>query len=280
MKIVAHMPVRNEEDVIEETVTEAFRWVDTLIVLDGSSTDSTLQLLWMLQKTYHGQAGKTLQVVSERDPGNEFHDYTLRGRLLELTAPHRPDWVVSIDADEIYDSYCDPNGIDVDPLTAIYAAEEAGANVVRCWVPQFWLTFQDLREGALNEDETISVQQRRQWYSWGWMRTFIWKWNDAHYYPVDVPKRTPELPGLNWRQWQVAGPLMPICKHYCFRSLAQGLDRAGARRKRGGRQYFGKYFGRWLVDENLAGLHYREGDEWCTENNHEQVHRYISGGAK
>jgi len=277
VKIVAHMPVRNEVDVIVETVGEAFRWVDTLIALDGASTDGTYERLLHLQEMY-GRMGKTLQVVSEPDPGDEFHDYTLRGRLLELTAPYEPDWVLSIDADEIYDSYYDPNGIEVDPITAICAAEEAGANVVRNWVPQFWLTFQDLREDALNEDETISVQQRRRWYSWGWMGTFIWKWNDAHYYPVDVAKRTPEMPGQDWRQWQRAGPLMPICKHYCFRSLAQGLDRAGTRRERGGRYYFGKYFGRWVVDEQLAGLHYLADDnQWRTENNHARVHQYVSG---
>jgi len=277
MKIIAHMPVRNEIDVIEETVSEVFRWVDTLIVLDGQSTDGTHSLLCDLSSQWK-TAGKTLQVVSEADPGNVFHDHTLRGRLLELTAPHEPDWVLSVDADEIYDTYLAPNGVEVDPITAIYAAEEIGANVVRCMVPQFWLTFQDLREGALDEDETISVQQRRRWYSWGHMGTFIWKWNDAHHYPPKVPKRTPELLGLTWREWQRAGPLMPICKHYCFRSLRQSLARAEERRERGGRRYYGKYFQNWLIDERLAGLHYlAEEGRWCTERNHDAVCAYMAG---
>ena len=59
------------------------------------------------------------------------------------------------------------------------------------------------------------------------MGTFIWRWNPQHFYPKDTPKRTPELPGKTWRQWQIAGPWHPVCKHYCFRSLrqvgAQGL---------------------------------------------------------
>ena len=159
---------------------------------------------------------------------------------------------------------------------AIEVADSAGANVVRSWVPQFWLTFDDIRRGALNEDETVSIQDRRRWYSWGHMGTFAWKYNPDHYYPIDVPKRTPELPGLDWRQWQVAGPVMSVCKHYCIRTVGQGLERARARLERGGRWQFGKYATTWIMDERLAGLHRYDG-LWDTTRNHDRLYEYMGG---
>jgi glycosyltransferase involved in cell wall biosynthesis len=274
MKIVAQMMCRNEADVIRETVSEILRWVDTLVVLDGGSTDGTYGKLLRLAGE-QAIKGKQIEVHCEPDPGDTFADHT-RNRLLELTAPHKPDWVISVDADEIY--HCDHNLNGPYVLDAIHAAERAGANVVRSNVPQFWLTFDDLRRGLLNEDESIPVQKRRRWYSWGHMGTFIWKWNDDHYYPQDTPKRTPELPGLTWRQWQRAGPYMPICKHYCFRSLRQALKRTDERLVRGGRKYFGKYATNWLIDEQLVGLHHLGAHEsWVTAENHLFVGRYMAG---
>lgn len=279
MRIVAHMPVRNEFDIIEETVAEIFHWVDTLIVVDGQSTDGTYSLLCDLRHEWE-RNGKALFLISEADKDDKFTDCDIRTRLLQVTKEFEPDWVISVDADEIYQSYYDPNGNLVTPSTAIEAAEAAGANVVRCLVPQFWLTFSDLRRGALLEEDLVpSIQQRLRWYSWGHMGTFIWKWNDDHYYPEDEPKRTPELPGKTWRDWQIAGPLMPICKHYCIRSLEQGIKRTRERRERGGRRYFGKYFATSLViDEQLAGLHYLGNDgQWCIEINHDRLGQYMGG---
>lgn len=277
LNIVAHMMCRNEVDVIEETVTEILRWVDTLVVLDGGSEDGTRRILDTLSQEYWPH--KNLVVWTELDEGDRFTDHGPRTRLLELTALYDPDWVISVDADEIY--HYDPNANMVSPIDAIYQAHEVGANVVRNYVPQFWLTFQDLRDGALDEDDTISVQERRRWYSWGHMGTFIWRWNPEHYYPKDTPKRTPELPGKTWREWQLAGPCFPVCKHYCFRSLRQALDRAETRRERGGRKYFGKYFQNWLIDEQLAGLyHLGKPEVWQVVDNHGMVCAYMANKIK
>jgi len=274
LNIVAHMMCRNERDVIEETVGEILRWVDTLVVLDGNSTDGTWQIVCEMAGLVES-VGKTIDAHQEADPDDRFAD-TIRNRLLELTARHKPDWVVSVDADEIY--HYDPKSNILSPIHAIRAAELAGANVVRSHTPQFWLTFDDLRHGAVNEDESTSVQKRRRWYSWGNMGTFIWKWHDMHYYPHDTPKRTPELPHMTWRDWQRAGPIKPICKHYCFRSLRQAMARAGGRRERGGRKYFGKYFLNWVIDEEIARLHHLGQDEvWQSTLNEGYVYQYMGG---
>lgn len=278
LNIVGYMMVRNEQDIVIETVTEAFRWIDTLVVLDGVSNDGTTDKLIWLQSSWCKEHGKTLDLHIQPDPDDRF-SLNIRNELLRLTGLHKPDWVLSVDADEIY--HCDPK-MKNDPRSAIIAAEANKANVVRCHVPQFWLTFADLRRGALHEDESISVQERRRWYSWGHAGTFIWRWNDHHYYPTDESKRTPELPGLTWRQWQIAGPIMPICKHYCIRGLIQGVTRVRERMGRGDRRYFGKYWLNWLIDEQRANLHYLAlyDETWNRESNHDDLYAYMGGQHK
>ncbi len=257
--IVVQMMIRNEADIIEECLREIVSWgLDEIVVLDGASTDGTLQKV-------AGFIDADIDVRSTPDPCNRFADHR-RNELLEMTLRHDPDWILSLDADEIYDT---------NPASAIRAAHAAGANVVRCYVPQFWITLSDIRDGILTEDPRASVQERRRWYSWGHAGTFIWRANPDHYYPPDKPKRTPELPGLSWRQWQVAGPVTPICKHYPFRSLEQALTRTRERLERGGRRYFGKYAENWIIDEQAAGLACRQDGEWDRRTTHDAVYRYM-----
>jgi glycosyltransferase involved in cell wall biosynthesis len=272
LNIVGHMMCRNEVDVIEETIGEILRWVDVLVVLDGGSTDGTWETICELAEIVD-LGGKVIDAHQEPDPNDKFADH-IRNRLLALTAPYNPDWVISVDTDEIY--HYDPKQNVPSPMEAIWAADAAGANVVRCHVPQFWLTLEDLRHGAVNEDERVSVQKRRRWYSWGHMGTFIWRWHPDHYYPEDTPKRTPELPHTTWREWQRAGPLVPVCKHYCFRSLRQAMRRAEERRQRGGHKYYGKYYLNWLIDEQITDLHYLGVDDvWDATPNEKAVYEYM-----
>ena len=86
LNIVGQMLVRNEADVIRETVTEIMRWVDTLVVLDGASDDGTLEILRDLAAEYGASYKKAIRVESRPDPQDEFHDH-IRNELLELTAP-------------------------------------------------------------------------------------------------------------------------------------------------------------------------------------------------
>lgn len=271
MNIVAHMLVRNEADIIEETLTEISAWgVDTIVILDGASDDGTIEAIHHFALC---NRNVMVELHSEADPNEEFHDH-LRTVLLNYTRLHEPDWIISLDADEIYDT---------NPVEAIEAAEASGCNVLWNDIPQFWITHADIRNGLLMEDGLLkvppSIQRRRLWYSWGHTGVFIWKDNPKHFYPENVPKRTPEhLDIPDYRQWQRPGPIRPICKHYCFRSLPQAIKRMGERLTRGGHGYFGKYELNWIIDEVEAGLHYRTGSlaPWVLDpDGHRRVHEYM-----
>ena len=123
LHIAVQMLIRNEGDVIYETLSEITRWgLYDVIILDGQSDDNTLAEIHRFETTH---PDVNLRLTSEADPGGEFHDH-LRNRLLELTYAARPDWIISLDADEIYHT---------DPVAAIRAADAEGANVLMNHVP-------------------------------------------------------------------------------------------------------------------------------------------------
>lgn len=260
VRVVAQMMIRNEADVIVETLSSIANWgIKRIIILDGASTDGTIELVRAFD-------GAEIDLHVSADPDDRFADHR-RQELLDLTRRHDPTWILSLDADEIYHT---------NPLEAILIAHVTGANVVWCDIPQFWLTIADIKAGLLMEDERVSIQERRRWYSWGHTGCFIWMDDLNHYYPQDVQKRTPEYKGVeNYREWQLPGPVRPICKHYCFRSLPQAVKRMEERRVRGGRKYFGKYFCDIIIDEVTAGLSYFDG-EWVRDmGGHRRVHDYM-----
>lgn len=266
MNIVAQMMVRNEADVIAGTLANLLKFgVKTVCILDGESTDDTQVIITEFAKA-HPEMTVRLSVVQDRD--GRFHD-DQRNILLEMCRPYQPDWIISIDADERYHT---------SPVEAILAAEAGGANYVRCRVPQFWMTLDDVRRGLVLEgDDLVDVELRRLWYSWGHTGVFIWKWNDHHYYPIDIQKRTPECDPPDVRTY---GPVYPICKHYCFRTLEQAIQRTRERRERGGVEYFGKYFEACLLmDESRVGLHRFDGSfdgAWRESDNHNVLYQYFA----
>lgn len=267
MRVVASMLVRNEVDFIEEVVRNVMSYVDTLCILDGDSDDGTLDILAHLQVEYEGQ-DKQVAVRSRPDPGEKFRD-VYRQELLEFARTFDPDWHWTIDGDEIADG---------DPTPFIKEAEEKRCNIITCQVPQFWLTFDDIRRGLINEEweEPVrSVIDRRRWYTWGWRGDFIFKEYDTLYYP-DERKRTAEgFPHRNVLKLQKG----PVIRHYCFRSLSQSVKRMQERLARGGTWFFGKYREAWLIDESKVALHYLRDPwppgEWNTENNHGEPYKWF-----
>lgn len=266
MKIVASMMIRNEQDIIKECLTEIVRWgVEIIAILDGGSDDGTIEKIGAWSRE-HPKIAVDLNVVPD-PPGDWEHNMT-RSLQLELTRQHKPDWILSLDADEIYHT---------DPVRAIVAAERAGANVVWQDIPEFWITLADVRNGLVLEDERLSVQLRRRWYSWGHTGCFIWKDHPEHHYPIGTCKRTPDYGEVSdYRLWQVAGPVRTVCKHYCFRSLAQAVKRQTERLAANRKRYFGKYALDWIIDERVTGLaKLRDGGEWSKVRTHEAVKAYM-----
>ena len=97
MKLLCLLPVRNGERDLLGYFESAARFADAVIALDDGSDDGTRALLereplvveLLSNPVRHGYRG--------------WHDAENRNRLLEAATAHRPDWIISVDADERID---------------------------------------------------------------------------------------------------------------------------------------------------------------------------------
>ncbi len=96
MKIHAVCAIKNEADIIEETLRAAASWADWIYVLDNGSTDGTWEAVQKL-------GGELPGVVPYKQDPRPF-DFELRGDLLRhyVNRAKRGDWWCILDADEIY----------------------------------------------------------------------------------------------------------------------------------------------------------------------------------
>ena len=96
MKIHGLCVVKNEEDIIEETLRAAARWCDSIYVLDNGSTDGT----W---KKVQALARELPAVVPFKQDPRPFND-AIRNEILRHHAARATpaDWWCILDADEFY----------------------------------------------------------------------------------------------------------------------------------------------------------------------------------
>lgn len=265
MKIVATALARNEADVIQEGVRAALNWVDAFVIYDNGSTDGTPDLA--------EQAGALVM----RGPQGEPFSEGLRQHMLYYLPELRPDVVMRIDVDEIYHV-----GSGWRPPREV--VEEAFADLdvfsLRVVQAEFWLTLDDVRRGALIEDERVSVQKRRRWYTIGHTALVAWRYRPSlHYYSeASIQKRRNVPLDVNGRDVSQLGRVadVPLLqKHYNCRSLGQIVRRMKERTDYG---TFGKYRFNLICDEGY-GLHYLGPDDvFRMENNHECVYRWYEDG--
>lgn len=214
MNVIASMIVRDEDDVIEETLTEMRKYTDKIVVLDGGSEDKTVEIAKSFKEVELHQVNS----------GNNWDQAGERQLLLDLVRKIDPNcWVITVDADEIYHS---------NPLHAISDADSSGATIIRCQIPQFHFTEKEILDGILQtEDCSESVQKRRLYYSWGWSDFMIFKMHDDLTYLGAKEGRVTRPPYFNGNARRIEARAQPILKHYQYRSLSQYAKKMKTRRR-------------------------------------------------
>src|SRR5258706_10050034 len=84
------MLVKDESDVIADTVAHLLSQVDEVIVADNLSTDGTRDLLETMPVT----------VIDDREVG--YYQSAKMTKLARLALSHGHEWVVPCDADEVW----------------------------------------------------------------------------------------------------------------------------------------------------------------------------------
>jgi hypothetical protein len=96
-KVTLSMVVRNEADrYLRQVLAHAAQYVDEAVIIDDGSTDGTAAICAeLLQAIPH-------QII--RLPASLFkEEHKLRRMQWELTVATRPDWILNLDADELFE---------------------------------------------------------------------------------------------------------------------------------------------------------------------------------
>ncbi len=170
--------VKNEADVLEQSIRHAATICDRIFYMDNGSTDDSWAIIEALAQEMPGRV-----IAYERT----FEPYVegMRNRIQnELAAELGSDgWWLKLDADEFL---CG------DPRPTIAAAMKEGRNGIRCWQVQFAFTDVDVARWELGlDDRSLPIDQRRRYYDIDWREYRLWR-NDPSRRWEDVTRSHPE----------------------------------------------------------------------------------------
>jgi hypothetical protein len=202
--------MKNEADVIEQTLVDALRWCDLVYVLDNGSDDGG----W-----------ERVRALSLREPrivahGRDLRAFTddIRAQLYTAYAPsaREGDWWCRLDADELYVG---------DPRTVLDAVRPEHFSV---WSASLSYYFTDADAARFAADpalyaDDVSVLDRCRYY--------LNHWSEPRFFRHE--------PGMRWREgdggypaalWsRPAAPTRVLLRHFPYRSPAQIQRRLDAR---------------------------------------------------
>lgn len=200
MKLYAICLVKNEDDIIGQTLMFATRYCERIFVIDNGSTDATWAIVNKLAET-----NKTivpfLQTSEPYRDGlravvyNKFH-----GQLAD------EDWWLILDADEF---------LAEDPRPLMVDAMRNGADIIRAWQIQFYYTEID-HERYLKglDDATLPIFQRRRYYQINWQEPRLFRNRRVGYWDEVRNQNVPN--GLT-----VIHRRRVLNRHYQYRSPEQ-----------------------------------------------------------
>ena len=198
MKVNAICLVKNEVDVINETIDRALLFCHRIYVFDNGSTDGTYELL--KQRSYDDPS---IVVAIHSD---ECFKEQFRNRIYNLFHHQysSDDWWLILDADEM---------LVEDPRARLAKAAALGKNFMRVWQAQFYFTDRDMADYA-TEDHDQSVVSRRKFYRVNWREPRFFKNDPQRSWSESESGRVPSFCRNVYRQ-------SPMNRHYAQRNPDQ-----------------------------------------------------------
>ncbi|BAU48101.1 glycosyl transferase family 2 [Sulfurifustis variabilis] len=172
MKLYAICLVKNEDDVIGQTLAHAARYCDGIFVIDNGSTDGT----WDIVRDLAARDPRIVAFARTLEPYDDalrwppYEEY--HGRLSD------DDWWLILDGDEF---------LAEDPRPVIAEASREPAEVINAWQIQFYYTEKDHAAWLAGEDtRDRPIFERRRHYRIDWQEPRLFRnrregtWEDAY----------------------------------------------------------------------------------------------------
>ncbi|GLS24330.1 glycosyltransferase family 2 protein [Marinibactrum halimedae] len=206
MKLNAICMVKNEQDVIIETLENALLFCDTIYVFDNGSTDGSYEKIQALSKE-----NPKVVIAAHSD---EIFKNQLRNRVYNLYNHQytHDDWWYILDADEM---------LNESPKPMLKIASQKGKDHMRVWQAQFYFTDKDF-ENYILEDRSKTITERRRFYKINWREVRFFKNNPDQKWSEGVSGRIPPHCNNLYRP-------SPICRHYAERTPEQIKQRRNIR---------------------------------------------------
>jgi len=225
MRFHGIMLVRDEADVIRETMGELLKWIDSLTVYDTGSIDGSWEIVQEFAKADE-------RVIAWKREAVCFEDSLRAHPFDEMRSGYAPgDWVGRIDADEVYH---------IPPPQFMRERVRKGENLVFGELLDFILLPREVRAiVAGSEDLTRPIQERRRHFV---LNTFP----EPRWFRYRRSMRWPVGRGRPMFAGPAARERIPV-RHYRWRTPNQAHQRCALRAamnpfmRRGG--------GHWVIDD-------------------------------
>lgn len=124
MRLIATIPVRNEDWCLALSARVALEWCDALVILDHASTDRTPEIITDLIAEYPGR------VYRYREDSPSWDEMRHRQHMLEMARGAGATHIAIVDADEIISGNCiNAARCAADECIAGYVAQLPGVNL-------------------------------------------------------------------------------------------------------------------------------------------------------
>jgi hypothetical protein len=155
MKFYALLPVRDEDDIILETLKALSEWADGIFILDTGSVDNT----WKLINEYSKTCSK---ILWKQQLPVYYTESAVRGLLFNVARKFMKegDWFLRVDADEFHD---------ISPRIIVSKHLQTFESVVWHQYFNFELLMNEVDnlqdQYAILKERTRPISQRRCWYT-------------------------------------------------------------------------------------------------------------------
>jgi glycosyltransferase involved in cell wall biosynthesis len=200
MKLYAICLVKDEDDIVAQTLTYATRYCDKIFVLDNGSSDRTWEIAKKLSAQYP-------QIVPFEQTYLPF-DNALRARAYNQVHQELgdDDWWMILDSDEFMAE---------DPKMLILEAKRAHADIICAWQIQFYFTEQDLKAWETGHDSRDKpIFERRRYYLINWSEPRLFRNQKEPSWDTTINNDLPNGLKRIWRR-------RILNRHYQFRDPKQ-----------------------------------------------------------